>query len=125
MLAGGGLKVAFQAGVLQVWLDEAGLTFDHVDGASGGVFNLAMHCQGMSGRAIADNWRTTRLIEGISLNTRRALAGEPVDVGGQHVRMPARPELVEAQVVDQDDEQVGARGGRRHPGSLAWITREH
>jgi predicted acylesterase/phospholipase RssA len=71
MLAGGGLKVAFQAGVLQVWLDEAGLTFDHVDGASGGVFNLAMHCQGMSGRAIADNWRTTRLIEGISLNTPR------------------------------------------------------
>jgi predicted patatin/cPLA2 family phospholipase len=24
ILAGGGLKVAFQAGVLQVWLDEAG-----------------------------------------------------------------------------------------------------
>ena len=27
MLAGGGMKVAFQAGVLQVWLDEAGLHF--------------------------------------------------------------------------------------------------
>ena len=24
ILAGGGIKVAFQAGVLQVWLDEAG-----------------------------------------------------------------------------------------------------
>jgi predicted acylesterase/phospholipase RssA len=35
ILAGGGIKVAFQAGVLQVWLDEAGLKFDHVDGASG------------------------------------------------------------------------------------------
>src|SRR2546425_2461375 len=57
ILAGGGLKVAFQAGVLQVWLDEAGLTFDHADGASGGTFNLAMYCQGMSGREIADNWR--------------------------------------------------------------------
>jgi len=35
--------------------------------------------------------------------------------------MRARAELVEAQVVDQDDEQVGAlgRGERRHPGSLA------
>ena len=44
ILAGGGLKVALQAGVLQVWLDEAGLEFDHVDGASGGVFNLAMLC---------------------------------------------------------------------------------
>jgi predicted acylesterase/phospholipase RssA len=58
ILAGGGLKVGYQAGVLQVWLDEAGLTFDHADGASGGIFNLAMYCQGMSGRQIADNWRT-------------------------------------------------------------------
>lgn len=57
LLAGGGMKVAFQAGVLQVWLDEAGITFDHVDGVSGGTFNLAMYCQGMSGRQIADNWR--------------------------------------------------------------------
>src|SRR5438309_4256201 len=57
ILAGGGLKVAFQAGVLQVWLDEAGLEFDHADGASGGVFQLAMWCQGMTGTQIADNWR--------------------------------------------------------------------
>jgi predicted acylesterase/phospholipase RssA len=42
---------------LQVWLDEAGLTFDHADGASGGIFNLAMYCQGMTGTQIADNWR--------------------------------------------------------------------
>ena len=57
ILAGGGLKVCYQAGVLQVWLDEAGLTFDHADGASGGTFNLAMYCQGMTGQQIADNWR--------------------------------------------------------------------
>jgi predicted acylesterase/phospholipase RssA len=63
ILAGGGLKVAYQAGVLQVWLDEARdghgrpLEFMHADGASGGTFNLAMWCQGMSGRRIADNWR--------------------------------------------------------------------
>src|SRR6266516_1892462 len=57
ILAGGGMKVAFQAGVLQIWLDEAGITFDHVDGVSGGVFNLAMYCQGMTGTQIADNWR--------------------------------------------------------------------
>jgi predicted patatin/cPLA2 family phospholipase len=57
MLAGGGLKIAFQAGVLQVWLDEAGLTFDHADGVSAACFNLAMWTQGMSGRQIADNWR--------------------------------------------------------------------
>src|ERR1700748_123618 len=68
ILAGGGIKVSFQAGVLQVWLDEAGLKFDHVDAASGGVFNLAMLCQGMSGRQIADNWRNLDPRGGISFN---------------------------------------------------------
>jgi predicted acylesterase/phospholipase RssA len=79
ILAGGGLKVAFQAGVLQVWLDEAGdrdgrpLRFDHADGCSGGVFNLAMWCQGMTGRQIADNWRRTSPLRGLSLNWTRWL----------------------------------------------------
>jgi predicted acylesterase/phospholipase RssA len=68
ILAGGGLKVAFQAGVLQVWLDEAGLTFDHADGASGGCFNLAMYCQGMSGTQIANNWRTLDPFLPVSFN---------------------------------------------------------
>ena len=68
ILAGGGVKVSYQAGVLQVWLDEAGLRFDHVDAASGGVFNLAMMCQGMSGLEIADNWRNTDPRAGISFN---------------------------------------------------------
>ena len=68
ILAGGGMKVAFQAGVLQVWLDEANLTFDHADGASGGVFNLAMYCQGMSGTEIADNWRKLSPVAGVDLN---------------------------------------------------------
>src|SRR4030095_16792985 len=68
ILAGGGLKVAFQAGVLQVWLDEAGMTFDHVDAASGGVFNLAMMCQGLSGMDIANNWRHLNPRAGISFN---------------------------------------------------------
>lgn len=68
ILAGGGVKVAFQAGVLQVWLDEAQLQFDHADGASGGTFNLAMWCQGMSGKQIADAWRATEPVQGVSLN---------------------------------------------------------
>ncbi len=71
ILAGGGIKVAFQAGVLQVWLDEAGLAFDLADGASGGTFNLAMWCQGMSGTQIADNWRNLKPIEGADLNWRQ------------------------------------------------------
>lgn len=68
ILAGGGIKVAFQAGALQVWLDEAGLTFDHVDGASGGVLNLVQMCQGLTGRQIADNWRNLSPKAGISFN---------------------------------------------------------
>ncbi|MBW4620924.1 MAG: patatin-like phospholipase family protein [Cyanosarcina radialis HA8281-LM2] len=71
ILAGGGLKVAFQAGVLQVWLDEVGLEFDHADGASGGTFNLAMYCQGMSGTQMADNWRNIPIRNGIEFNWRQ------------------------------------------------------
>ena len=66
LLAGGGLKVAFQAGVLQVWLDEAGIEFDHVDACSGGAFNLAMYLQGSSGTQIADAWRRTDPRDGVS-----------------------------------------------------------
>jgi predicted acylesterase/phospholipase RssA len=73
IFAGGGIKVAFQAGVLQVWLDEAGLDFDLADGASGGTFNLAMWCQGMSGTEIADNWRKLEPIEGVDLNWQQYL----------------------------------------------------
>jgi len=73
IMAGGGLKVAYQAGVLQVWLDEAGLAFDHADGASGGVFNLAQYCQGATGKEIADSWRDFPVLGSISLNWRQYL----------------------------------------------------
>jgi predicted acylesterase/phospholipase RssA len=70
ILAGGGLKVAFQAGVLQVWLDEVKepLDFEVADGASGGVFNLAMWCQGRTGTQIADAWRKTQPMKLIGVN---------------------------------------------------------
>jgi predicted acylesterase/phospholipase RssA len=70
ILAGGGLKVAFQAGVLQVWLDEAALEFDVYDAASGGVFNLALLCDGRSGTEIADTWRRTKPLDFFELNPR-------------------------------------------------------
>jgi len=73
ILAGGGLKVAYQAGVLQVWLDEAEIAFDHADGASGGVFNLAMYCQGLSGKQIADNWRDFPVLSAIAPDWRQWL----------------------------------------------------
>ena len=68
ILAGGGLKIAYQAGVLQVWLDEAGIEFDHADAVSAASFNLAMWCQGMSGRQIADNWRAFRPLRSLAPN---------------------------------------------------------
>lgn len=73
ILAGGGLKVAFQAGVLQVWLDEAGLEFDLADGCSGGCLNLAMYCQGHSGTEMADAWRRYRPLDAIDLHASELL----------------------------------------------------
>ena len=57
VLAGGGLKVAYQAGCLQV-LHELGIEFDHVDAASGGCFNAAMLASGKTGTEIANHWRS-------------------------------------------------------------------
>lgn len=69
LLAGGGIKVAFQAGVLQVWLSEAkDLEFTHYDACSGGAFNLALLCDGKSGIQIADLWREMRPRDGISFS---------------------------------------------------------
>lgn len=78
LLAGGGLKVAFQAGVLQVWLSEAGLRFDHVDACSGGAFNLALLCDGRTGIEIADTWRRMRPLDGVSFSGRGLLRGDSI-----------------------------------------------
>lgn len=74
MLAGGGLKIPFQAGVLQVWLDEAGIQFDHADGVSVACFNLAMWAQGMSSNQIADNWQGFNPLAARHPNRGKALA---------------------------------------------------
>jgi predicted acylesterase/phospholipase RssA len=71
MLAGGGLKIAFQAGVLQVWLDEAGIKFDHADGVSAACFNVAMWAQEMSGKQIADHWRNFKPLAAVGVNWRQ------------------------------------------------------
>jgi predicted acylesterase/phospholipase RssA len=60
VLAGGGMRVAYQAGVVLA-LEEAGLRFDHVDGTSGGIFNTAMLASGLGARQMAANWRTLKL----------------------------------------------------------------
>jgi predicted acylesterase/phospholipase RssA len=57
ILAGGGMRVAYQAGVLQA-LAEAGLCFHHADGTSGGTMNLAMLFSGLAPAEMIHCWRS-------------------------------------------------------------------
>jgi predicted acylesterase/phospholipase RssA len=70
ILAGGGVRLAYQAGVLKA-LEEAGLHFDHIDGTSGGIFNTAMLASGLSPDEIAERWRKLKLAHFVSANTPR------------------------------------------------------
>jgi predicted patatin/cPLA2 family phospholipase len=56
VLGGGGAKIGWAAGALEVLLDEAGITFDHIDATSGSFFNLAMLLSGRSATEIAGAW---------------------------------------------------------------------
>lgn len=56
ILAGGGMRVAYQAGALRA-LTESGLKFDHADGTSGGTINLAMLLSGQSPAKMCERWR--------------------------------------------------------------------
>ena len=56
ILAGGGIRLAYQAGVL-IALEEQKETFNHVDGTSGGIFNTGMLASGLSPHEMAERWR--------------------------------------------------------------------
>jgi hypothetical protein len=60
VLAGGGVRLAYQAGVLQA-LQQSGLQFNHADGTSGGIFNAGMLASGLNPDEMADNWRSLDL----------------------------------------------------------------
>lgn len=66
LLAGGGMRVAWQVGALLA-LDEAGIRFQHFDGASGGTLNLAMLLSGLTPGEMAERWRALELRSFISL----------------------------------------------------------
>ena len=68
ILAGGGLKVGFQAGVLQVWLDEAGLSSITPTARAAAASTWRCTAQGMTGRQIADNWRNLDPFLPVDLN---------------------------------------------------------
>ena len=75
VLAGGGMRVAYQAGVLRA-LAEDGLRFFHADGASGGTINLAMLLSGVSPEEMCERWATLDVKDFVSLlPLRRYLRG--------------------------------------------------
>jgi predicted patatin/cPLA2 family phospholipase len=57
VLAGGGMRVAYQAGAIKA-LCDAGLRFGHADGASGGTINLAALLSGVAPDDLCARWRT-------------------------------------------------------------------
>jgi predicted acylesterase/phospholipase RssA len=65
ILAGGGMRVAYQAGVLLA-LEEEGLTFFHADGTSGGTINLAMLLSGLAPAEMCERWRTLNVHDFVS-----------------------------------------------------------
>ena len=65
ILAGGGMRVAYHAGVLRAFA-EAGLCFSHVDGTSGGIINAGMVLSGLSPVEMCDRWSTLVVKESIS-----------------------------------------------------------
>jgi hypothetical protein len=77
LLAGGGIRVAYQAGVLLA-LEEAGLRFHHGDGTSGGTFNLAMLLSGVAPGEACRRWRALDVRAfATPWPARRLLAGPP------------------------------------------------
>ncbi|HVQ37258.1 MAG TPA: patatin-like phospholipase family protein [Pyrinomonadaceae bacterium] len=65
ILAGGGMRVAYHAGVLRA-LEEAGLRFSHVDGTSGGIINTAMVLSGVTPVDMCNRWRSLKVMEAVS-----------------------------------------------------------
>jgi predicted acylesterase/phospholipase RssA len=88
ILAGGGMRVAYQAGVLRA-LEEEGLRFAHADGTSGGTINLAMLLSGLAPAEMCERWRTLRVRDFASfLPLRKYLRGPKLlgfgDADGLH-----------------------------------------
>lgn len=66
VLAGGGIRLAYHAGVM-IALEEAGISFTHIDGTSGGIFGTAMIASGIKPQEAAERWRKLNLNGFVSL----------------------------------------------------------
>jgi predicted acylesterase/phospholipase RssA len=66
ILAGGGARLSYQAGVI-IALEEEGLSFSHFDGTSGGIFNTAMLSSEIEPKDMALRWRKVNVMNFSSL----------------------------------------------------------
>jgi hypothetical protein len=73
------MRVAYQAGVVRALLEE-GLRFDHADGTSGGVMNLAMLLSGLSAEEMCERWRSLDTRDFVGLLPLRMYARGPADL---------------------------------------------
>lgn len=79
VLAGGGMRVAWQAGVVRA-LSEAGLSFAHLDGTSGGVFTTAALLSGVSPVDLCERWAALDVRDFVSLLPLREYLGGPTNL---------------------------------------------
>ena len=66
VLAGGGMRLAYHAGVL-IAMEEEKLEFNHVDGTSGGIFGTAMLASNITPINIAQRWRSLKMSGFVSM----------------------------------------------------------
>lgn len=66
VLAGGGIRLAYGAGVLRA-LEEEGLVFAHVDATSGGAINAAMLLSGLAPAEMCARWSTLDVCDTVAL----------------------------------------------------------
>lgn len=66
ILAGGGMRVAWQAGAVKALAEEQ-LSFGHGDGTSGGIMNLAMLLSGLAPMEMCERWASVRVGDFVSL----------------------------------------------------------
>jgi predicted acylesterase/phospholipase RssA len=96
VLAGGGIRVAWQTGVVAA-LTEAGHTFAHVDGTSGGIFTAAMLLSGRSPEEMGERWRRLDVRSFLSPLPLRSYLRSPTDWtafgGSRGIRQTVLPAL--------------------------------
>lgn len=76
ILPGGGMRVAYQAGIVKA-LYDAGLRFSYADGTSGGTMNLGALLGGLTPDQLCARWRTLNPTDFVSLRPLKAYAKFP------------------------------------------------